>query len=101
PRESHGDAAARQRRVRARRPPARLARQLPARDGPRGRDGLPPRSIGGSAGGAVRRRRRPAPRRRYSRAGPLEFAAMSAYLIFDIHVTDPEGYEPYRQRAAG
>ena len=26
---------------------------------------------------------------------------MSAYLIFDIHVTDPEGYEPYRQRAAG
>ena len=28
-------------------------------------------------------------------------AAMSAYLIFDIHVTDPEGYEPYRQRAAG
>jgi uncharacterized protein (DUF1330 family) len=26
---------------------------------------------------------------------------MPAYLIFDIHVTDPEGYEPYRQRAAG
>ena len=26
---------------------------------------------------------------------------MAAYLIFDIHVTDPEGYEPYRQRAAG
>ena len=25
---------------------------------------------------------------------------MSAYLIFDIHVTAPEGYEPYRQRAA-
>jgi len=26
---------------------------------------------------------------------------MSAYLIFDIHVTDPEGYQPYRERAGG
>lgn len=24
---------------------------------------------------------------------------MPAYLIFDIHVTDPEGYQPYRERA--
>jgi uncharacterized protein (DUF1330 family) len=26
---------------------------------------------------------------------------MSAYLIFDIHVTDPDGYQPYRERAGG
>jgi uncharacterized protein (DUF1330 family) len=24
---------------------------------------------------------------------------MPAYLIFDIHVTDPDGYQPYRERA--
>ena len=26
---------------------------------------------------------------------------MAAYLILDIHVTDPDGYQPYRERASG
>ena len=45
PRGRHGDRAARERPLRARSAPARLAHQLPPRDGPRGRDGVSPRSV--------------------------------------------------------
>ena len=57
PRGRHGDRAARERPLRARSAPARLAHQLPPRDGPRGRDGVSPRSV------VVRGRVRASPRR--------------------------------------